>query len=242
MEPDQAGQPGAAPDKLRRRIAGEAARMVAGGGDSHRSRLRAARRVARGWVPEERLPDHGEIRRAVGEGLVGSASDPPPLAGDRFDDIGALVRMLATVKQDPVKHPEGDALEHTLQVFERVRAERPYDEELLTAALVFDVGRAIDRADPVAAALDALAGLVTERTRWLVETLPAARAHAAGTLGHRARGRLEAHPDFTEVEILAAADRHGRVRGGVSPTLDEAIALLRSLDAGADDAGDGGHA
>ncbi len=235
MDADRPGRPAEGPDKLRRQIATEAARLLAGGGDSHRARLRAARRVARGWVPEERLPDHGEIRRAVGQELAGAASDPPPLAGDRFDDIAVLVRMLATVKQDPVKHPEGDALEHTLQVFELVRAERPYDEELLTAALVFNVGRAIDRGDPVAAALEALDGLVTERTRWLVEALPAARAHAAGTLGQRARARLEAHPDFAEVEMLAAADRHGRVRGGVSPTLDEAIALLRGLDAGADD-------
>ena len=37
-------------DKLRQRIAEEAARMVAKGSDSTRSRFRAARRVARGWV------------------------------------------------------------------------------------------------------------------------------------------------------------------------------------------------
>ncbi|NBV44477.1 MAG: hypothetical protein EBR86_02270 [Planctomycetia bacterium] len=172
------------------------------------------------------------MEKSVAPELAGAASDPPPVAGDRFDDIAALVRMLATVKQDPARHPEGDALEHTLQVFELVRAERPYDEELLTAALVFDVGRAIDRGAPVAAALLALAGLVTERTAWLVESLPAARAHAAGTLGQRARARLEAHPDFAEVELLATADRRGRVRGGVSPTLEEAITLLRGLDAG----------
>lgn len=234
MGPADTATGGDGPDKLRRRIAAEAARLVAGGGDSHRARLRAARRVAGGWVPDERLPDHGEIRRAAERELAGAASDPPPLAGDRFDGIASLARMLATVRQDRVKHPEGDALEHALQVFELIRGERPYDEELLTAALVFDVGRAIDRGDPVAAAVAALEGLVTERTRWFVAALPAARAHAAGTLGQRARARLESHPDFAEVEILAAADRHGRVRGGVSPTLDEAIGLLRALDADAD--------
>jgi hypothetical protein len=229
--PDPGTPDGAAPDKLRRRIAAEAGRMLGSAGDSHRARLRAARRVARAWVPEERLPDHGEIRRAAGAELKKAASDPPALAGDRFDDIAALVRMLATVNQDPVKHPEGDALEHTLQVFELVRGQRPYDEELLTAALVFDVGRAIDRGDAVAAALAALAGLVTERTRWFVEALPAARARAAGTLGHRARLRLESHPDFADLELLAEADRRGRVRGGESPSLDEAIAAVRALDA-----------
>ncbi|MFM7520657.1 MAG: hypothetical protein ACKO9B_09345, partial [Planctomycetota bacterium] len=75
---------GGPPDKLRRRIAAEAGRLLGSAGDSHRARLRAARRVARGWVPEERLPDHGEIRRAAGAGWKKAASDPPVLAGDRF--------------------------------------------------------------------------------------------------------------------------------------------------------------
>jgi hypothetical protein len=105
-------------DKLRQRIAEEAARMVAKGGDSTKSRFRAARRVARGWVPEEQLPSHDEIRREVTRG-----SDPAGglahLAGDRFDRIAELVRVLENVKQDPLKHPEGDVLEHTLQVFDR---------------------------------------------------------------------------------------------------------------------------
>jgi len=229
--PDPGPPDGAAPDKLRRRIAAEAGRILGSAGDSHRARLRAARRVARAWVPEERLPDHGEIRRAAGAELKKAASDPPALAGDRFDGIAALVRMLATVKQDPVKHPEGDALEHALQVFELVRGQRPYDEELLTAALVHDVGRAVDRADPVAAGLEAVAGLVTPRTAWLVETLPTAAAYHDRTLGQRARQRLEAHPDFLDALLLAEADRKGRVRGYAAPTLDEAIAILRSLEA-----------
>jgi predicted HD phosphohydrolase len=221
-------------EKLRRRIAEEAARLVRDGGDSHRARLRAARRVTRGWVPEEQLPSHAEIRRDVRTGL----DAPRAAAQDRFDRIADLVRVLSTVRQDPVRHPEGDALEHSLQVFDLVRDERPFDEELLTAALVHDVGRAIDRADPVAAGVEALGDLVTPRTRWLVETLETARAHADGTLGLRARHRLEAHPDFLDVLLLAEADRRGRVRGYDAASLDEAIAFLRSLDAG-DEPGDG---
>ncbi|MCX7431426.1 MAG: hypothetical protein NTY17_10560, partial [Planctomycetia bacterium] len=157
-------------DKLRQRIAEEAARMVAKGSDSTRSRFRAARRVARGWVPEEQLPSHDEIRREVTRG-----NDPAGglahLAGDRFDRIAELVRVLENVKQDPIKHPEGDVLEHTLQVFDRVHEERPFDEELLTAALVHDVGRAIDRINLVSSGVSVLADLITERTRWLIESL-----------------------------------------------------------------------
>ena len=214
----------AGPHKLRRRIAREAARLVNDGADSTRSRLRAARRVARGWVPEEQLPGHDEIRRELpgGEGGLGR--------GDRFDRIADLVRVLSTVRQDPLRHPEGDALEHSLQVFDRVRDERPFDEELLTAALVHDVGKSIDRGDPVAAGIESLGDLITLRTRWLIESLEAARAHADNTLGRRARQRLESHPDFLDVLLLAEADRRGCVRGYDAASLEEAIGFLRDLE------------
>jgi predicted HD phosphohydrolase len=217
-------------DKLRQRIAEEAARMVAKGGDSTRSRFRAARRVARGWVPEEQLPSHDEIRREVTRG-----SDPAGglahLVGDRFDQIAEFVRVLEHVKQDPIKHPEGDVLEHTLQVFDMVHEERPFDEELLTAALVHDVGRAIDRGNPVASGVSAVAGLITERTCWLVESLADATAHGNRTLGARARQRLESHPDFFDVLLLAECDRKACIRGYDAPSLDEALAILRGLAA-----------
>jgi len=140
------------------------------------------------------------------------------------------VAPLATVRQNPATHPEGDALEHTLQVFDLVHAERPFDEELLTAALVHEVGRVIDRDDPLAAGLDALGDLITPRTRRIVESLPAARGYEDRSLGRRARQRLEAEADFEELLLLAAADRRGRVRGYDAPTLEQAIEILRGLE------------
>ena len=220
--------------KLRQRIAEEAARMVVNGGDSARSRFRAARRVARSWVPEEQLPSHDEIRREVAR-VSDASSGLAHLAGDRFDRIAELVRVLENVKQDPVKHPEGDVLEHTLQVFDRVYEERPCDEELLTAALVHDVGRAIDREDPVCSGISVLGDAITPRTRWFVESLADAAAYGNHTLGARARQRLESHPDFLDVLLLAECDRKARIRGYDAVSLDEAIAILREL-AAADEA------
>jgi hypothetical protein len=226
--------------RLRHRIAGEAARGVAAGSDTRRAVFRAARRVARDWVPEEQLPDDAEVRDEIHRRLDATGS-LAHLVGDRFDALAASVAVLATVRVHPARPAEGDVLDHALEVFERVHRERPFDEELLTAALVHDVGLAIDRRAPVAATLEAIGDLVTPRTRWLVESLPTARAYADNTLGHRARKRLEAHPDFLDALLFAEADRGGRDAGATPPSLDQAVAVLRALDlAAGEDAGPDG--
>ena len=79
-----------------------------------------------------------------------------------------LLVPLETVKQNSKFHPEGDALYHSLQVFD-LRDELPYDEEFQLAALLHDVGKAIDPRDHVTAALQALHGFITPRTEWLIE-------------------------------------------------------------------------
>ncbi len=88
---------------------------------------------------------------------------------DRFRNFELLLLPLEHVMQSPEDHPEGDVLYHSLQVFELGRARLPYDEEFLTAALLHDVGKAIDRRDHVAAGLEALDGLISPRTAWLIE-------------------------------------------------------------------------
>jgi hypothetical protein len=55
-----------------------------------------------------------------------------------------------------------------LQVFELARQERPYDEEFLLAALLHDVGMAVDPANHVDVALQALEGTITPRTEALI--------------------------------------------------------------------------
>ncbi len=88
---------------------------------------------------------------------------------DRFQIYEMLLLPLELVRQNPKYHPEGDALYHSLQVFVLARDELPYDEEFLLAALLHDVGKAIDRKDHVAAGLEALAEHITQRTAWLIE-------------------------------------------------------------------------
>src|SRR5206468_5466399 len=91
-----------------------------------------------------------------------------------------LLLPLDTVQQSAKHHPEGDVQYHLLQVFELARDARPYDEEFLLAALLHDVGKGIDPGDHVGAALSVLDGLITERTRFLIEHHMDALAYKAG--------------------------------------------------------------
>jgi len=210
-------------DKQRQRMAVEAARLVSKGRDMATARFRAARTVRREWVPENELPTEHEIRQALGT----TASH----TGDRFAVIAESARLLATLRYHP-RMSADDGLEHALIVFATVYAECPYDEELLTAALLLHAGLVIDRAEPVAALQKTLAATITPRTGWLLEAASLAKAYAADTLGQRARHRLEAHPDFEQACLLADAERKAAAGGGEDPlTLDEAIAVLRNLEA-----------
>ena len=140
-----------------------------------------------------------------------------------------LLLPLENVKENPEYHPEGDALYHSLQVFELARIELPYDEEFLLAALLHDVGKAIDRGDHVAAGLEALAGYITPRSAWLIEHHTEGQCLLDGTLAHAPRRRLEASEDHEELKLLARCDRNGRKPGGEAPDLAEAIEYLREL-------------
>jgi hypothetical protein len=56
-----------------------------------------------------------------------------------------------------------------------------------------------------------------------------ARALADGTLGARARQRLEASPDFEELKLLADCDRRGRIPGAQVCDVDDALDAIREL-------------
>jgi predicted HD phosphohydrolase len=149
---------------------------------------------------------------------------------DPFDLYEMLLRPLEKVQQNPAYHPEGDALYHSLQVFELARQVRSYDQEFLLAALLHDVGKAIEPHDHVAAGLEALGDSITERTAWLIEHHMLAHECREGRLGVRARRRLTEHADFEDLMLLSEADQAGREPGVVVCTVEEAIDYLKALD------------
>jgi hypothetical protein len=226
-------------DKLRRHIAFEAARLLFERQEAglEQARVRAARTISGGWVHPADLPTHREIRARVKDFHEADAaaflaeSDPDPNDANRFDVYRGLLVPLQSVKQKSERHPEGDVLYHSLQVFELVFDEVQYDEELLLAALLHDVGKGIDPYDSLQAGLEALAGWVTDRTLWFIENHKAAHQLRDGTLGQRARRRLEDSPDLEELQLLARCDRLGRVPGARVRDVDAALQAVRELAA-----------
>lgn len=148
---------------------------------------------------------------------------------DRFGLFESLLLPLENVKQPLKHHPEGDALYHSLQVFDHARDELSYDEEFLTAALLHDVGKAIDPLNHVAAGLEALDGFITQRTAWLIEHHMLCHDLHEGRLGARARRRLRECEHYDDLILLGECDRAGRQMGVEAPELDEALDYLREL-------------
>jgi len=238
-------------DRLRRRVAFEAAKLLYTHEETQygSAKMKAARRLVAGPVPSDDLPCNREIRhsmraiaragRAEQQQLLTQAAadralDRPTEAGentvDRFRTYELLLLPLEHVMQSPEEHPEGDVLYHSLQVFELARQKLPYDEEFLLAALLHDVGKAVDRRNHVAAGLEMLAGTVSPRTAWLIEHhVEALLLLRQGTLGVRLRRRLEASDDFDELMLLAACDRQGRVVGMAAPDVPDALQYVREL-------------
>ena len=148
---------------------------------------------------------------------------------DRFQVYRALLLPLSRIKQNSTYHPEGDVLYHSLQVYDLMCDARPYDEELLLAALLHDVGKGIDPHDHVEAGLDALDGFITERTAWLIETHMEAHKIRDGSIGARAHRRLRQSEDFEELMLLQECDTLGRVPGAEVPDLDDALDDIREM-------------
>ncbi len=177
-------------------------------------------RRAQGDPAEEPMPEPAESEEVV------------PLA-ERLDRF-ALYRMrlapLEAVKQNPRFHPEGDALYHSLQVFHLAREVRPYDEEFLLAALLHDVGKAIDAYDHAQAGVEALRGAVTERTLWLIGHHMDLMVVRERGLSSRTRRELDASEFFDDLKLLRELDDGGRVPGTVVETLDAVLDYIKGIE------------
>lgn len=188
------------------------------------------------------LPSDSEVREQVleliqtPEGEPSLDTQPQPAEGESIERLGDHVdrfllyklrlAALEGIKLDPKTHPEGDALYHSLQVFDRARDLRPYDEEFLLAALLHDIGRSINPADRIAA-VELVHGSVTERTLWLI-----AHQKISADLTAKSPTPPAEFPEWLDdLNALREADLAGRVPGAVVGTVDEALDYLKGIEA-----------
>jgi len=149
---------------------------------------------------------------------------------DRFSIYRLRLAPLESVKQNPRTHPEGDALYHSLQVFELARQARPYDEEFLLAALLHDVGKGIDPQDVVGSGVESLRGSVPERTLTLIERLGVLKVLQERPSSSKGRLLLDDPELLEDLKLLAELDAAGRATGVPVPTVDEVIAYINQLE------------
>ena len=150
-------------------------------------------------------------------------------AVDPFQYFESLLLPLENVKQNPKYHPEGDALYHSLQVYDLACDQLPYDEEFLLAAVLHDVGKGLDPYDHVNAGLEALEGLISERTSWLIANHMLAHKIQDRTIGARKHRRLRENESYDELVLLGQCDRDGRQVGVQTTELEDALDYIRSL-------------
>jgi predicted HD phosphohydrolase len=235
----RSGQP-LSDQQIRRRIARRAAHLLLAGeaGDVIDARRRAACQMGAGAWSVQRLPTTGVIREQLLE-LAESANagphDAEPVncqakSADRHREALSLLLPLEQIVPPRHRHPEGDLLYHSLQVFHFAREELPYDQDFLWAALLHEVGWAIDPKSPELATLAVLDEFVEPRSLWLIEHLASIRPMRDGSLGIRARRRLVQHPWYPELPTLADCDAAGHQAGLAVDDLDDALAYLETLE------------
>lgn len=120
------------------------------------------------------------------------------------DYLITLLENLESVEQSPKFHPEGDALFHSLQVFELAQ-QNSAEPRLWAAALLHDVGKAIDYPDHADVGADALEGIIHPGIVWLIRHHPDLLTHPK-----RTRSRLKGTKELSDLEQLRTWDLQGR--------------------------------
>ena len=150
-----------------------------------------------------------------------------------YEFFKLLLLPLEDVKESVEYHPEGDALYHSLQVFElAIREGYGYDIEFLQAALLHDIGKSIDYQHHAVVGAEVLEGFVSERVLFLIRHHIDALYLQQKKLGHKKQVVIKQSPYFEDLLALRDLDSRGRKQGVLVSTIDEALDYLKRLENG----------
>lgn len=137
-----------------------------------------------------------------------------------YEELLDLLLALDGVSQSRKYHPEGDALYHSLQVFQHARRGSD-DPAMIAAALLHDVGKALRGGDHDVEGAELLEGVVHPRVVWLVRHhLDLLRAPGV------TRRRLRGSPRLRDLELLRRWDLAGRSPTAPVCTPADAVAFV----------------
>ncbi|WOX05755.1 HD domain-containing protein [Microbulbifer pacificus] len=138
-----------------------------------------------------------------------------------YDYLASLLEDLDGIQQHPKYHPEGDALFHSLQVFQLAR-QATDDPVIWAAALFHDVGKAVDSPRHAELGAEMLTGVLNPRIVWLVE-------HHLDLMQfpHRTRNKYAGQNRLQQLQLLRRVDVGGRDPMASVMDLQDAIQLLK---------------
>ena len=115
-----------------------------------------------------------------------------------------ILQDLAFVEQNPIYHPEGDALFHSLQVFQ-LSLKYSSEPDIWAAALFHDVGKAIDGPTHAQIGADMLNGVLNTHIQWLI-------CHHLDLLIHpkKTQRKLRNTHELKQLTLLRDIDLRGR--------------------------------
>lgn len=128
----------------------------------------------------------------------------------RFNELLDMVEALRGVRQREDFHPEGDAFNHSLQVFYHALHESN-DIHTVLSGLLHDIGKRTMPIGHEEEAMHMLTGRVSEKTLWLIRNHLRVRHLIDGDMRRLNKiQELTSNPWFADLVLLARWDKMGR--------------------------------
>ena len=133
----------------------------------------------------------------------------------------SILDSLDGIEENPIHHPEGDCLYHSLQVFQHALSET--DKPTLWAAALFhDVGKSVNYIHHAVAGSDMLEGLLNPNITWLTR-------HHLDLLKspRKTRQKWKGTQQLSDLESLRRWDLAGRQTTVAVMSTQEAVDILQ---------------